>query len=184
MRLAHKGEYAMRVHWLSLVLLLALAVASCVPSAPETKSLPLNTQEVPSEQPSPTSKTSNENPIQLMSTPESTQMPSTPPPAEKFVSLAKKDLAERLKIAVDEINLVNTTEMTWPNASLGCPSPGKVYAQGRVPGYQIRLETGGLEYVYNTDLVGQVVLCPQYDPDNPASLIPSARTPQIGVPIK
>lgn len=169
----------MKIRWLSLILLLSLTLASCVPS--EAEPSPSNPQEAPSEEPS---SISTENPLQFNNTPESTEMSSNPPPAEKFVSLTKQELAKHLKIAVDEITLVSTTEMTWPNAALGCPSPGKVYAQGKVPGYQIRLETGGVEYVYNTDLLGQVVLCPQYDPDNPASLIPSARTPQIGVPIK
>lgn len=113
-------------------------------------------------------------------------MPSNPPPVEKFVSLAKEDLAGRLTIAIDQITLLRTTEMTWPNAALGCPSPGKVYAQGRVPGYQIRLEAGGTEYVYNTDLSGQIILCPQYDPDDLDSL-PSTKqgpTPHIDPPIK
>ncbi|HMB23726.1 MAG: hypothetical protein ACM33V_12895 [Chloroflexota bacterium] len=113
-------------------------------------------------------------------------MPSNPPPVEKFVSLAKEDLAERLKIATDQITLVKTADMTWPNAALGCPSPGKVYAQGRVPGYQIRLEAGGTEYVYNTDLSGQIILCPQYDPDD-LDALPSTKqgpTPHIDPPIK
>lgn len=174
----------MRIRWLFLILILLslLAFASCVP--PQAKSIPSNPQEVLSEKLSPTP---TENPLQLLrNTPESTEMPSNPPPVEKFVSLAKKDLAERLKLAVDEINLVKTAEMTWPNSALGCPSPGKVYAQGRVPGYQIRLEAKGVEYVYNTDLRGTVLLCPQYDPDHPDSNSPLTPGPtsQIGVPIK
>jgi hypothetical protein len=59
-----------------------------------------------------------------------------------------------------------------------------VYSQGKVPGYQIRLEAGGVEYVYNTDLSGQVLFCPQQN-DDPASLVPTTAGPtqQIGVPI-
>jgi len=112
-------------------------------------------------------------------------MPANPPPVEKYVSLSKKDLAERLQIDLDGIVLLKTAEMVWPNAALGCPAPGKFYEPGKVPGYQVWLETGGLEYVYNTDLSGQVILCPQYDPDNLDSAVPGpvGPTQQIGVPI-
>lgn len=169
----------MRIRWISLVWLLTLALASCGPSKAEP--LPSYPQEAPSQE---TSSISTESPLPLDNTPESEEMPSNPPPVEKFVSLAQKDLAERLKIEVTEITLVKTEESIWPNAALGCPSPGKVYAQGKVPGYQIRLEASGVEYVYNTDLSGQVLFCPQ-ETDDPASLSPTKNGPtqQIGVPI-
>lgn len=176
----------MRTRWISLVFLVSLAFAGCVPSEagpdPSTELPPPDPQEVPSEEPSPTS---TENPLQLNNTPESKEMPSNPPPVEKFVSLAKRDLAERLQIQPGEIALIKTAEMTWPNAALGCPSPGKVYAQGQVPGYQLWLQAEGVEYVYNTDLLGQVILCPQYHSDDLDSLIPKTPGPtkQIGVPI-
>ena len=171
----------MKIRWIPLIFLVSFALASCAPS--EAEPLPANPQQAPSEEPSPTL---TESPLQLSNTPESKEMPPNPPAAEKFVSLAKKDLAERLKVAVDEITLVRTAEMTWPNAALGCPSPGKVYAQGRVPGYQIRLAAGGLEYVYNTDLSGEIVLCPEHNPDDLDSLSPTTPGPtqQIGPPIK
>lgn len=173
----------MKIRWLSLLVLLALALASCAPST-TAEPLASNPEEASSDELPPTS---TENPLPFDNTPESKEMPSTPPPAEKFISLAKQDLAERLKVNIEGITLVQAAEMTWPNAALGCPSPGKVYAQGRVPGYRIRLETGGVEYVYNTDLSGQIILCPQSDPDDLDSLLSPTvpgPTPQIGVPIK
>ncbi|HSB00797.1 MAG TPA: hypothetical protein VLE49_09110 [Anaerolineales bacterium] len=105
---------------------------------------------------------------------------------KKTTQIVIKDLATRLGIDTEGIHVVSTKALVWPNAALGCPSPGKVYAQGRVPGYQIRLEAGSVEYVYNTDLSGQIILCPQYDPDNPDSQLPTAPgpTPHIGPPIK
>lgn len=171
----------MKTHWFSLAVLVPLVLASCAPSGAET--LPPDPQKPPFEEALPTS---TENVLQSSNTPEATEMPSNPPPVEKFVSLAKKDLAERLKITMDGITLVKTAEMTWPNAALGCPSPGKMYAQGQVPGYQIQLKAGDVEYVYNTDLTGQVIFCPSQNPDDPASLIPAKPSPtsQIGVPIK
>jgi len=100
-------------------------------------------------------------------------MPSNFPPVEKYISIAKKDLASRLQIDEDKIMLVKTEEKNWLNAALGCPSKGQFYAQGRVPGYRIWLEAGGIEYDYHTDLAGQVVLCPDL----------TSPTPTIGVPI-
>lgn len=175
-----KGDHVMRIRWISLMWLLMLALASCSPA--EAEPLPSYPQEAPSQEASPTS---TESPLPFDNTPESGETPSNPPPVEKFVSLAIKDLADRLKIETAEVTVVKTAEAVWPNAGLGCPSPGKVYAQGKVPGYQIRLEAGGVEYVYNTDLKGQVLLCPQQDPDNPNSLSPTQTGPtqQIGVPI-
>jgi hypothetical protein len=113
---------------------------------------------------------------------------SPTPPAQKFVDLAVQDLAGRLNVSVDQITVVEATPMTWPDAALGCPSPGKVYAQGRVPGYRITLEVSGVNYVYHTDQTGRIVLCPEVNPDevDPASPAKTGPTPtiQIGVPIK
>ena len=117
-------------------------------------------------------------------------MSVTPPPADKFVDLTKKDLASHLNIEMEQITLREAMAIDWPDASLGCPSPGKVYAQGRVPGYKIWLEADGTEYIYHTDLTGQVILCadPYLDLDNLDSLPPTSsgptQDPNIGVPIK
>ena len=106
-------------------------------------------------------------------------MPSTPPPVEKFVSLSKKDLANRLQIDASQISLVRTEHTNWLNAALGCPRPGKVYPQGRVPGYRVWLNAEGKEYLYHTDYHGKLILCPELNPDMPG---PATPTPKIGVP--
>ena len=101
------------------------------------------------------------------------EMSTNLPPVEKYVSLAKKDLASRLKIDLEKISLVKTKEMNWLDSALGCPGKGQFYAQGRVPGYQIWLEAEEKEYDYHADLAGRLILCP--DTTSP--------TPIIGVPI-
>jgi hypothetical protein len=138
-------------------------------------------QEIPSDLPATDLP---QNPLPFENTPQATEMSPDQPAVEKFVSLSKKDLADRLQIAAEGIALLKTAEMIWPNAALGCPAPGKVYSRGTVPGYQIWLEAGGVEYVYNTDLTGQVILCPRYDPDSLDVPIPGTPgpTPHIGVP--
>jgi hypothetical protein len=120
-----------------------------------------------------------ENPLPIPTKQEVPDISSVP--AEKFIDLAKEDLASNLKINVGQITLLKSMEMTWPDAALGCPSPGNVYAQGQVAGYRIWLDAGGVEYIYHTNLTGQVILCPTLNPDDSS---PSTQGPEIGVPIK
>ena len=163
------------VRQILLISLLSLALESCAPS--QLVEQALEPQAPPSQNPaSPT----QENPIQLGNTPEAIEMPANPPPVEKFVSLSKKDLAERLQIATEKIRLVKTIEMLWLNAALGCPRPGQFYTVGRVPGFQIWLDVEGTEYIYNTDFNGTVILCPELNPSVPN--LPNDPTP--GVPIR
>jgi hypothetical protein len=67
---------------------------------------------------------------------------SMPPDAalQGLVAQAREDLADRLSIAVDQISLTEVEAVEWPDASLGCPEPGKVYAQMVTSGYRIVLE--------------------------------------------
>jgi hypothetical protein len=114
--------------------------------------------------------------------------PASSVPVEKFVALAAQELASSQNIEVDQVALITATPIIWPDAALGCPEPGKVYAQGRVPGYQITLAANGTEYVYHTDQTGQVILCPDVNPDQVNPLSPGKPVPtptiHIGVPIK
>ncbi len=87
------------------------------------------------------------------------------PPVAKFVALAARDLAGRLGLAADQIVTLSADAITWPDAALGCPRPGKVYQKGRVPGFKIVLEAQSQQYTYHTDHVGQIVLCPNEFPD-------------------
>lgn len=79
-----------------------------------------------------------------------------------LVEAARKDLSERLGITVGEIELVGEVEVvTWRDTSLGCPEPGKMYAQVLTPGYKFTLKTGDNFYVYHTGR-GVVRLCREF----------------------
>lgn len=104
-------------------------------------------------------------------------------PVEKFASLVKNDLAQSLGISTEQIEVIATQTITWPNSALGCPAPGKVYAQGNVPGYRITIATNGQQYTYHTDLNGRFILCPSNDPDEGLPTGPTAG-PNIDVPNK
>jgi hypothetical protein len=154
-------------------LLLLMGLAACGPAESTPGSIPESIQTgVP--------ESTQAQPSIPLLTPEATDMPSTPPPVEKFVALSIKDLASRLQIDASTISLARTENTIWPNAALGCPRPGKVYPPGRVPGYRVWLNADGQEYLYHTDYNGQVILCPELNPDVPGSATP---TQQIGVPI-
>ena len=174
----------MRTHWFLTVTVLALALTGCGSS-------PVNGQDEnlsPSIPLAPPSQESSqaENPIQRADTPDPQDTPSNPPPVEKFVALAKKDLSARVKVAEETMILTKSEEVTWPDAALGCPAPGKVYAQGLVPGYRIWLNVDGVEYTYHTDWLGEVIFCPAIlNPEDITYTTESnGPTPQIGVPIK
>jgi len=166
----------MKILWIGLIVLFSLVVSSC--GNPQVETDPIS--ELPRVEPEiiPTENIPQST-LELGQTLEPTEMSSTPP-VEKFVDLAKQDLASRLGIDPDRIKMVKSEEMLWLNAALGCPRPGVFYAQGRVPGFQIWLDLEGTEYIYNTDFNGTVVLCPELNPH-----APNADTgPTPGVPIR
>jgi hypothetical protein len=176
--------------WILLVSMLSLALGSCggspqiVAARQSSDSATANPKDIAAEE-IPTDLP--ENPIQLASTPETTDMDSNPPSSDKFIQLAKKNLAGRLNVDINMISLIEAVEMTWPNAALGCPSPGKVYATVQVPGYRLRLLANEVEYAYNTDLTGQVIFCPDQNDEagGPFNITPgSTPDPNIGVPVK
>jgi hypothetical protein len=75
------------------------------------------------------------------------------------VQTAKQDLAKRLKVPERSIELVGPVEeVTWPDASLGCPEPGMLYAQVLTPGYRFKLQSGGKIFDYHAG-GGAVKLC-------------------------
>lgn len=73
------------------------------------------------------------------------------PLVAEFIEAAKKDLANRLGIAADSIVLVRSEAVEWPDSSLGCPKPGQIYEQVRIPGYRIVLAVEETYYEYHTD---------------------------------
>jgi hypothetical protein len=74
---------------------------------------------------------------------------------------AKQDLAERLGIATDQIELLSYEEVVWPDSSLGCPQPGMAYAQVTQEGLLIRLGVGREMYFYHSGGAQAPFLCEQ-----------------------
>ncbi len=132
-----------RIGWMliGLAVTLVLILAACGPAVTESTS-PLDTPSVGEP---------------------AGQGPTIPSGAEEVTSLVQQDLAERLGIAQDEIRIVEVKAVEWPDASLGCPQPGKMYAQVITPGYEIVLSAGGREYAYHTG-GNNLILCENGEP--------------------
>ena len=77
---------------------------------------------------------------------------------QQMVYLAKEDLAKQLGISVESISVESVEQVDWPDASLGCPEPGKVYAQVITPGFRILLQANGKTYEYHSG-ANRVVHC-------------------------
>ena len=77
---------------------------------------------------------------------------STPldPSLEKIVAQAKNDLANRLAIDPEQIELLKIASVTWPDGSLGCPQPGMEYTQVQVDGLLIRFRVMDSVYEYHS----------------------------------
>ncbi len=81
-----------------------------------------------------------------------------PPPAASgidpalgaYVAIARTDLAARLGIAPDRIDVAAARVVTWPNAALGCPRPGMAYADQVIDGALIILRLGARSYEYHS----------------------------------
>lgn len=72
------------------------------------------------------------------------------PALQKVVTQAKQDLARRLAIPEEQIELVEVQSVIWPDKGLGCPQPGMVYIQIQVDGLLIRFRAGGQVYEYHS----------------------------------
>jgi hypothetical protein len=74
--------------------------------------------------------------------------------------MAREHLAGELEISSQGVELVGVETVEWSDASLGCPEPGKAYAQVITPGYRVILRVGGGEYEVHTDREGRfAVIC-------------------------
>jgi hypothetical protein len=90
---------------------------------------------------------------------ESGQPAQAIPGSEAAVAAAVADLSKQTGVPADQITVDAVEPVEWPDASLGCPQEGMMYAQVITPGYLIVLSAQGQTYEYHADQRGNVVLC-------------------------
>ncbi|HSJ83284.1 MAG TPA: hypothetical protein VLA91_05635 [Acidimicrobiia bacterium] len=103
---------------------------------------------------------------------EVTTMPTTEPGQLPIVAPARADLAERLRVPPEEIEVVTAEQVTWPDGSLGCPEPGMSYTQALVEGSKVILGHDDRVYVYHAGADDQPFLCPSEDKDGGHDFVP------------
>jgi len=78
---------------------------------------------------------------------------------EKWIQSAKEDLSADLGVPVGELEVVDFTEVVWPDTSYGCPESGMSYAQGTQEGYRLILGAGGEQFPYHGGRDHAPILC-------------------------
>jgi hypothetical protein len=136
----------------ALLVLFALACASCGagdttdPDAPE----------------SPGTTIASDTPTTSPPTSQATDRTSTTPrpsSENEVVRAATADLADHLEIPEEEIDVVEVNHVDWPDASLGCPEEGRIYAQVITPGLEIILRAEVEDYHYHSGPEQEPILC-------------------------
>ena len=84
-----------------------------------------------------------------------------------MVDEARADLARRLSIRPETIDVLEATSVVWRDSSAGCPEKGMVYLQVLTPGARIRLEVGGRQYSYHSREGHTPFLCERPSPTDP-----------------
>jgi hypothetical protein len=87
--------------------------------------------------------------------------PDVPPPADTVTDAAIAAAADRLQVSTDRLVVVATEARDWSDSSLGCPEPGRAYAQVIIEGYLVTIGSAdGDEVLVHADESGrQVAIC-------------------------
>ena len=67
--------------------------------------------------------------------------------------------ARRFQVEENAVVLTRAEQVTWPDGSLGCPQPGRMYTQALVPGYRLVAKSAQGEVVYHADSRGNLATC-------------------------
>lgn len=73
-----------------------------------------------------------------------------PGPSEELMQLLLNDMAERLRVRAERIQVVSIEARSWNDSALGLPEPDKVYAMVVTPGFRIVLSCDMHVFVYHT----------------------------------
>lgn len=80
---------------------------------------------------------------------------------KRLIDIAIQDLARRLSITPEEINVSLVEKAEWEDTSFGCGDPSLARHPAAIPGYRVVLLANEWEYVYHTDRKTGVIYCPK-----------------------
>ena len=79
--------------------------------------------------------------------------------ARAIIEQVRADAAHRAGVSLTETHILRVEARDWSDASLGCPQPGRQYAQVVTPGYLVVAWAANRELEYHTDTGHMIVLC-------------------------
>ncbi|MBN2394007.1 MAG: hypothetical protein JXR84_24955 [Anaerolineae bacterium] len=141
-----------------VVTLVAVLLAACGQPAADSDTMPTATAfptATPTVSPLPTAPISPISPLPV---------PQLEPDAiSQELSELRVQVAEQLGLSDKALTPISTEQVTWPDASLGCPQPDMAYAQVLTPGWRVVfVDVEGQEYnVHTTENREQFVICEQ-----------------------
>ena len=90
-------------------------------------------------------------------------------PRDEAVRAATDVVSAKLGVPAADLRVVDVTEATWRDSSLGCPERGHVYTAALVGGFKVTLQEGSTRYEVRTG-GGRAVVC---DGGAPAAKAPN-----------
>ena len=85
--------------------------------------------------------------------------PVKPMSQQEIEARVRIDAARRLQVTVEEIQIAETVERTWPDRGLGCNARRGVLEPAPTPGFRILVQAGAQRLTYHTDRFGRVLRC-------------------------
>jgi len=83
------------------------------------------------------------------------------------IALSIQDLAQRLDVDPQSIEISNARQVTWRSGALGCPKPGMNYTDALVPGAVIYLQVDNITHAYHAKFAGEPFYCPRERVESP-----------------
>ncbi len=146
---------------LAVILVTGVLAAACAapagsPAAPAVETaIPSTVPSVPT--PSPTTVDPTEAPPELS-------------PLRIMAAPAIEDLAARLGVPAESVEVVFAAEVEWPDASVGCPAPDFAYAQVLTDGMKVTLQVGDATYDFHGRSPDDLFLCGPKGPVPPGEV--------------
>jgi hypothetical protein len=110
-------------------------------------------------------------------------VPVTPNPGaanalpDDLLTAIKADAANKAGADSAQVEVISVEEVTWNDGSLGCPQPGMMYTQARVPGYKVIVKVGDQQFTYHAAQRGSFVECKPFLIPSKPNLFGSPKPP-------
>jgi len=172
--------------YFSLLILLSLTLANCVPQPVEQEPPQKNAPPRPEASSPPFQggadggQTGPGVSVNLTDVPESVgeganaggvemPAPGRHQTEDTLIHYISVDLSNRLDIDLSQVTLIESIPTTWSNSALGCPAEGMMYTDALVEGYQVTVEANGQEYIYHSSGFQTFIWCDNKVPIPPVS---------------